>query len=792
MMNQPTLTVGSNASQIAAASLAAVQPRRSLDPPVLLPILVGITGKRELTADQAVSVRQRLDEVFRRLDSDFPLVPKVLLTGGAYGADAIAAEMLTRVDQDSLARFPNWSVVVLLPFDQILFEKDFRPKIEADQEAAAQASERLTRLRELLSGSERVLVRVLPPLRMQTGLAQPEDLDKDIPNADKILRREHYEQVGQCIAEAATVLIAVMDGSEAANRKLREGEPATTSGEADGRTARIVAYRRAGRPDAPGTAVAKRSAVLRHDWGALVDPPAGFVWLIEPCGKARVGNYPVTVLPPLTHTSVEDVYARVALAEPLVKAPWWLGWYGRWQRRTEARHNLRASLVMLGAFDRLHRPGELAQQRPPLDLTRLARPTDAIVTIRRVISQLQGNAKSRADRAFLTIAALFVLAVLSLEVFAKFHPQSAIALGCYLVALGGIFSVVLLSRAKQWQPLSEDYRSVNEMLRVQWAWWSAGMSDRVDHRHLQSVDPELARIRQAVQTILAWIWLRSNWTSARPDKPDWADVRGRMAVPRRTESFREDKNTAKDWIGSQIQYFARRHHKYHRRVRWLGTALWSLFAASGWLAGLLCLWLAEHESRDYFLHLGAATQWLPPGRGAAASISAVWTGLAVGLVGLWSWIASQPVLEKLAHRSWRTTWTVFTAVVGFAVALLLAVAVQGGAMWLAGSVDAHATAHDAEHLAVVVFVTLSALAGAMRYVSEKLNFEAQALEYRDILERFERAERLLAEGSNSQTPAPARTDMAQGIVRDLALLALRENEAWLKARRERPLSPVVG
>jgi hypothetical protein len=112
-------------------------------------------------------------------------------------------------------------------------------------------------------------------------------------------------------------------------------------------------------------------------------------------------------------------------------------------------------------------------------------------------------------------------------------------------------------------------------------------------------------------------------------------------------------------------------------------------------------------------------------------------------------------------------------------------------MWLAAPSGAQVTAH-AEHLAVVVFVTLSALAGAMRYVSEKLNFEAQALEYRDILERFERAERLLAEGASPQTGAPANTEAAQRIVLDLARLALRENEAWLKARRERPLSPVVG
>jgi hypothetical protein len=762
-----------------------------------MPVLVGITGKRGLSPDEAASVRRRLAEVFRRLDTDFPRVSKVLLTGGAYGADSIAAELLVRPDQDGLARFPDWSVVVLLPFEQRLFEKDFRPKAEIDQEAAARAealaAEQLTNLRELLSASERVLVRVMPPLRTQAGaVAQPEDLDKDALRADKTLRREHYEQVGQYIAEAATVLIAVMDGSEAAIQKLTEGEPATSRGEADGGTARIVAYRRAGRPDALGTSVAERSAVLRRDWGALVDPPAGFVWLVEPRRETQIGSYPVAVLCPLTHTSVEDVYARPALEEAPGDVPWWSRWNLRLQNRSRARRDLRASSVMLGVFDRLHRKGEQALLRPALDLTRLARPTDAVFAIRRYISQVQGYAKSRADRAFLTIAVLFVLAVLFLELFAKFHPESAMALGCYLIALASIFCVVLLSRIKQWQPLSEDYRSVNEMLRVQWAWWSAGLSDRVDHQHLQSVDPELARIRQAVQTMLTWTWLRSTWISAHPDEPDWPDVRGRAVGPRRTESLRKSKTAATDWLGGQIQYFSRRHHKYHQRVRWLGTALWLLFAASGWLASLLCLWLAVHESRDGFLHLAADMQLVQANRGNAAGALTVWSGLAAGLVGLWSWIASRPAVERLAHRCWRTVWTVTTAVVGLATALLLAVAIQGGAILLAVSADAHATASDAEHLTVVVFVTLSALAGAMHYLSDKLNFEAQALEYRDILERFEQAERLLAEGANPETGAPASASAAQRVVRDLALLALRENEAWLKARRERPLSPVVG
>jgi hypothetical protein len=80
----------------------------------------------------------------------------------------------------------------------------------------------------------------------------------------------------------------------------------------------------------------------------------------------------------------------------------------------------------------------------------------------------------------------------------------------------------------------------------------------------------------------------------------------------------------------------------------------------------------------------------------------------------------------------------------------------------------------------------------MRYLGERLNLEAEALDYRDARERFARAERLLAATVDPKTGEPADPDLARQLVHDLGRLALAENEAWLKSRRERPLTPVVG
>jgi len=84
----------------------------------------------------------------------------------------------------------------------------------------------------------------------------------------------------------------------------------------------------------------------------------------------------------------------------------------------------------------------------------------------------------------------------------------------------------------------------------------------------------------------------------------------------------------------------------------------------------------------------------------------------------------------------------------------------------------------------VLLVGLSAIAGAWRYLTERLNIEAEAHEYRDAHVRFDRAEHLLA--------AEPDENRARAIVFELGRLALAENEAWLKSRRERPLTPVVG
>jgi hypothetical protein len=279
----------------AAAGKNRARSHPSASPP-RYPILVGISGKRlfdekDPNADARIAqaFAERLRSVFVALDEDFPQTPKVLLTGAALGADLIAAEA-------ALEMGAHWAVAAILPFDRALFDEDFRSS--PDEPLWEKRFAAYARMLERVLGSPdqpnpKVLVRELPKLLREHGArATTEELSRQSVQPDITLRRNHYEQVGQFIAEISTIMIAVMTADE---------QPETS--EANGGTARIVAYRRAGCPDLLGAAVTRRSKVLRHEWSEVMQPPGGYIWLMDPRKPDRAGRYPVKVLPPLVDRS---------------------------------------------------------------------------------------------------------------------------------------------------------------------------------------------------------------------------------------------------------------------------------------------------------------------------------------------------------------------------------------------------------------------------------------------------------------------------------------------------------
>lgn len=719
-----------------------------------LPILIGITGKREFDPDPAVNdrleaqVREHLLGTFRALGKLLPHTRKLLLTGGAYGADILGAEAALDAGAD-------WSVALILPFDRELFEKDFRAPADANDPVRDRATKRLEGLRRLLarddgSPGRRVMVRTLPNLAGEHGgTIDPSRLNKDNPQQSPPLRHQHYEQVGQFIAETAMLLIAVTAGGVTASLT-----------DADGSTARMIACRRAGRPDAIGSDVARRSRVVRKTWDDLRGPSPGYVWRIH----ARADRGPVvTVLAPL-HRPPGEVYAdclaeaaddedepahrsRGAPASPAF--PEGYGTSVATIQRLDEFHGLRDGWI---APRGVHRPASayvcLSEQDPLMRLERL----------RASIRPVQAGVKQRTDLAFYLVSGFFVCAVAALEVSNEFFGESSRALLVYLVALAIVMLVIEWARRNGWQPRTEDFRAVSEMLRIQRAWWAAGLSDRVDRCHLQGAAWDLARVRDIGGAIIAWAWLCSPWQTATPDDRNAQVVR--------------------DWVGEQIRYLARSHPQREHRASWMNAATWFIFATSVGLAALLWIWFVCPVVRDAANGLSqhpGSTWWpgLPP---------MAWIALALACGALRVvWLH-----DVRAGSLW------LTAGMSVVAAALLALGLLGLAAALSHTIGGELK-REAVHKAIIVpSVILSAIAGALHFLNEKLGYEPEALAYREALDQFERAERELASVTDPVSGEPTDMERYGRIVRDLGILALRENETWLKARRERPLSVVLG
>jgi hypothetical protein len=747
--------------------------------PQRFPILVGVSGKRTFDAESAekdakisTELAGRFAELFAALDRQFPETPKVLLSGGAFGADLIAAKAALDAGQ-------RWAVVILLAFEPQLFEEDFELGQERASDPAWQQRYREHRdlFRSVLGLAQkpkpRVLVRVMPKLGHDSENGGSDALSRDSADYNKKLRRNHYEQVGQYIAEISTIMISVM----------KRDEKAETS-EANGSTARVVAYRRAGRCDEAGTAVAKRSRVLRNEWSDVFPLPAAHVWLMDFTLPPGTQRYPIEVLPPLTDRSVEAIYSGLPGGDMPSEQPADLGPLARLGRflqvpgaaKDPELRRLGASLVLAAAFERYHREAEFLEPCNSVDFVGAKRVTDELESARAIISGRQRKINERVKNIFQFLAFSFVAAVLLFEMFASLSHEGFWLLTGYMFILCLIGACVLISRHHLWEAVAEDYRAVAEILRVQRAWLCAGLDERADRIHLQGVHYDLAPIRDCCKSIIGWLLLRHGWDNMQTEI-DWTKVRGIATQPR---DFSNPQPAPKDWIGSQLWYFATNTEKRERRVYRTEAGSWCLFVASGFLAALLWLWIGWPNLMTWLdMHI-AHVQLAPT---LPNVLSAV----------VWGFVAVFAVRFRMANYDIRRGLTAgdLTASMGFVTAVAVALAIMYASAFIAKAASFD-TAAVTKHMMIVATVVLSASAGAWRYYTERLNFEAEALEYRDAGRRFERAERALAKDFDPKTATPADLEQAHDIVRELGRLALTENEAWLKSRRERPLTPVVG
>jgi hypothetical protein len=708
-----------------------------------IPIFVGITGKRSL--NEVPKENQRLTEILQirvdalldRLHRKFPSTTKVLLAGGAAGADLLVVRRVLGLD--GARERPDWLVNIVLPFSLDLFSEDFSDQSERHQ------------LLEVISHPRTCVTELSPlatDLALSAGLSDQKDPRSRANSAPEWqdFRRRHYEQVGLWIADTSNILIAVMPWDERADKV--------------GGTARIVACRRSGRPDATASEIIAASEVLSRR-SELVRPPQQYVWLLDPAAEAADANLPITVLPPL----VERGATAKAYGYPTSGA----------EHANRSEH-VRESLATANMIQRLASisfPSAELETTWPVEHC----PGEALEKIRIRQQATRNHTHRLSRRAFVWLSFFFVAAVLTFEVYAKFFPNSPWPLLLYVTFLGFALTLYFCAEWRKWQPDAEDSRAISELLRLQYAWWRAGLTTRVDLIHLQGADQDLGRVRDGARNAITWARLIAQ---GRPPRIAWSDVWQPDGLINRACERRTD------WIGIQMDYFRRNERTRELQAQRINVISWVLFVASFFLALLLFLWLSSEIVRAWLRTATSAAM--------AAGTMKILLWLLVGpiAVGMILWIRDH---FRAASRKW---WSVLlTGALALVAATGLTWSLHLSGLLLGHMLPDHGGLHGepgemySKYLVIVFIVLLPAVAGAMRFQAEKLAYEAEALSYREAFRWFEHADELLSQrppGCGDET-ADAR---ARDLVGRLGCLALAENEAWLKARRERPLTPVIG
>ena len=350
-----------------------------------LPIVVGITGHRDIPPDAVEPLRERFGEILGELQTKYPSTPLLVLSALAAGADVLAAE-------EALAR--GIRVMACLPMDQTDYEQDFTP-------------EQTERFRSVLSRCSSVTV-----------ASSSSD------------RQQAYAAAGTHIVYYSQLLVAFWDGE---------------AGSGPGGTADMVRLRRTGIPSVMA--------------GQIIPylPDIGPVFQI--------------VTPRENKPLPREVFTTLRHYPP------------RYDSDTRGQSDFEAALANLDRYNR-----DVATQ--PLD--RSGEPlVDLMTRTDEAANKLQG--KYVQSLHFVYGFALFAGAAQIVEI-----PGGPI-IRMAILALAFLF--FRAARKQDYENRYQDYRAISEGLRVQNAWCSAGLRERmVDAAYLRMQHSELQWIRMAIRT----------------------------------------------------------------------------------------------------------------------------------------------------------------------------------------------------------------------------------------------------------------------------------------------------
>lgn len=500
-------------------------PRKTSDAgvPPLLPLIVGVTGHRDLREEDLPALEARVADVFRALRTRCPGTPLILLTPLAEGGDRLVTRVALRLrDEDRSIR-----IIAPLPMPRALYEADFG--------VAAGAGS--------LAEFRRLLAQVDQWFELPHAAGTPaEDAARDGPARDK-----QYERLGAFIAAHSQVLVALWDG-----------EPSVKAGA----TAQVVDFALNGLPSeyAP-----ERGPIDQMELGPVYH-------IVTPRRSHPETPYPAFTVRLLSPARLGGDKGHGRLYERVFQR------LETFNRDVRQHHTLVAG-ERDGAKRDILGDGAHASAGVGYLLDRYT----AADTLARVFRRTTDQARSALFLlAFVTAVAFGVYAHLGhwapllliygalLGVTFSVYVWSAPIErpGLLTRALGADAARAWWARRGDFQNKSQDYRALAEGLRVQMFWRLAGVPDSVADHYMLKQKSELDWIRVALRT----------WTLLADHTPETGNT---VATAPPADDGTRLRLVLARWVQAQEAYFRgaavrdrAELHRLTKRAKWalaLGT-----------------------------------------------------------------------------------------------------------------------------------------------------------------------------------------------------------------------------
>ena len=412
----------------------------------LIPIVVGVTGHRDLRDPDVPPLEDAVRRLLARLRRDYPSSPLVVITPLAEGADRLAARVALEAGAE---------LVAPLPLPRAEYEKDF-PSTVAE----------FARLFD----DERVVHRLELP-----ALDVPLEPGEALTAGD--FRELQYALAGAYVARHSHLLVALWDGKD--------------SGSVGG-TAQVVEYRRTGLLGFGGSVAEK-----------LEPAPDPFALSGTPLDPHDTGPVYHIATPRKAHASPDNPFSGRWLVpahapEPeesdAVPAP-----FSESLARIETfnadalRLQARAASLVEASERQLYEGALEGTNRSLAGLRRAFALADAMAS----------RYQRETYRVMWVVYGLAMLAVVSFQLYAHAFPgrdpRVILFLAGYVAVLFIADVVYLISRHRRSQNKFQDYRAVAEGLRVLFYWRLAGLPHSAADFYLRKQRDELAWIREAIR-----------------------------------------------------------------------------------------------------------------------------------------------------------------------------------------------------------------------------------------------------------------------------------------------------